>query len=115
MIAYFLTYLLLYAALSVFAVMYAERNSAVYWSDAAAPILVFLFWFCIVATGYGHQSLSHIIEAPIALLASFILLNLRVFVIDCYKKNYKINSYIMLGISLLIVVLLRTFMPFLPE
>jgi len=115
MIAIFFICLILYLVLGIAAFIYAKRKNSLFWSDLSAPILVILFWVSITAIGYGHQSLSHFIEVPIALLASLILLNIRVFVIDRYRYKYKINLYTTLALSLLIVVLLRTFMPYMPE
>ena len=107
--------LLLYGVLGAVAFVFARRRQALFWSDIASPILVVVLWVAITASGYGHQSLSHIVEVPIALLGALVLLNFRVFVLDRYHERYRQNSYFMLGLSLLIVFLLRTFMPYLPE
>lgn len=107
--------LLLYGILGAVAVARAKRKNALFWSDIASPILVIVVWVAVTASGYGHQSLSHLVEVPIALLCALVLLYLRVFVADRYSENYRYNSYAMLGLSLLIVFLLRSFMPFLPE
>ena len=107
--------LILYAALGAVAFTCAKRRKALFWSDAASPVLIVVLWVIITASGYGHQSLSHIIEVPVALLCALLLFNLRVFVIDRIHKRYRYNSYWSLALSLLIVVLLRTFMPYLPE
>lgn len=115
MITLFLVCLLVYGVLAIAAFLCARRRKALYWSDIMAPILVIILWIAVTATGFGHQSLSHIIEVPLALTMLLILLNLRVFVLDRYIENYQINSYIVLGISLLAVILMRTFMPYLPE
>lgn len=107
--------LLLYILLGIVAYNYASRKKTLFWSDIISPILVTILWLFLTGIGYGHQSLSHIIEFPIALLCILILLYLRVFIIDRYSKNHRYNSYSFLGLSLLIVFLLRTFMPYLPE
>lgn len=107
--------LLLYGILGSVAFISAKRRNAMYWSDVALPILVIASWVAITALGYGYQSLSHVLEVPIALLAALVLLNIRVFVLDRYAGNYRNNSYAVLGMSLLIVILLRTFVPFMPE
>ena len=95
--------------------MYAKPKRRLFWSDIASPILVVVLWVSFTASGYGHQSLSHLVEVPIALLSALVLLNLRVFVVDRYNEKYRYNSYAVLALSLLIVFLLRTFMPYLPE
>jgi len=111
----FIVLLIVYGALGAVGFIYAKRRNSLYWSDVVAPVLVILFWVCVTSYDYGHQSLSHIVEVPIVLTISLILFYIRVFVIDRFSKNYRGNSYLVLGISLLSVLLLRTFMPYLPE
>jgi hypothetical protein len=101
--------------LALLACVKAKQKSALYWSDITAPILLPIFWFLVTSTGYGQQSLSHLIEVPIVVLFSILFLNMRVFVIDRYCKNYKVNSYTVFGLGFVFVLLLRTFMPYLPE
>ena len=115
MIALFLICIVLYGVFGLPAFIYAKRRNAIFWSDIATPILVVSFWVAVTASGYGHQSLSHIVEVPIALVFSLISVNTRVFVVDKYNKNYRSNSYIVLGISIAFVFILRTFMPYMPE
>jgi len=115
MIGLFIVLLIVYGVLGAVGFVYAKRRKALYWSDVAAPVLVIVFWVGVTSSGYGHQSLSHIVEVPIALTITLILFNIRVFGIDYLSTNYRVNSYSVLGISLLSVVLLRTFMPYLPE
>jgi hypothetical protein len=111
----FFIFILIYAVFASLAWINARKRSALYWSDLCPPILLPLFWVAVTSSGYGHQSLSHIIEVPIVLFFSLLLLNVRVFVVDRYKKNYKVNSYVVLFFGLILVLLLRTFMPYLPE
>jgi hypothetical protein len=111
----FFIFILIYAAFASLAWINAKSRGALYWSDLCPPIVLPLFWVAVTSSGYGHQSLSHIVEVPIALILGVIFLNIRVFVIDRYKKNYKVNSYMILGLGLILVLLLRTFMPYLPE
>jgi hypothetical protein len=102
-------------ALATVAYLYAIKRSAIYWSDLILPIAVVGGWVAITASGYGHQSLSHVIEVPIALLFTLVAFNLRVFVVDKFMEDYRKNSYTVLVLSLLFIFLIRTFMPFLPE
>ena len=115
MIGLFLICIILYGVLGLPALFYAKRRNALFWSDIGLPIFVVVFWVAVTASGYGHQSLSHVVEVPISLAFSLIVINTRVFVVDKFKKNFKNNSYVALGLSLLFVFLLRTFMPYLPE
>jgi hypothetical protein len=115
MIVLFIILLVVYGVLGAAGFVYAKRRKALYWSDVVAPVLVIIFWVGITSTGYGHQSLSHVVEVPIALAITLVLFNIRVFAIDRFSINYRVNSYSVLGVSLLSVLLIRTFMPYLPE
>jgi len=72
---------------------------------ATIIFLPIIFWFGIIATGYGAQSLSQIIEIPIVFVASI--------VIAFFLKNQKL--YKIIGAIFLFVLLLRCFMPQIPE
>jgi len=76
-----------------------------YLKSALIVILPIIFWFCILATGYGAQSLSQLIEIPIVLIASI--------TIAYYLKNQ--NIYKIIGAIFLFVLLLRCLMPQIPE
>jgi len=67
-------------------------------------VLPIVFWFCIIATGFGAQSLTHIIEIPIVFAFSI--------VIGYILRNLK--TYEILTILFFLVFLLRLFMPCLP-
>ncbi len=107
--------LLLYLALAAPALLLARLRGGLFWSDLAAPVLILALWILLTALGYGHQSLSHIVELPIALLFGLLLTYARVFLPGLRRANARRHSYAVLGLSLLGVVLLRTFMPYLPE
>lgn len=115
MIELFLVCTLVYFALASVAYIFARKRRAIFWSDFVLPIVVVFGWVAITASGYGHQSLSHVIEVPIALLFALVVFNLRVFVIDRYIADYRKSSYAALALSVFFVFILRTFMPFLPE
>jgi hypothetical protein len=106
---------LFYFILALATLISAKKRQALIWSDLATPILVVAFWFLVTSSGYGHQSLSHLIEVPIALAISLVLLNVRVFAIDKFSDNYMLNSYSILLLSLVATFLLRTLMPYMPE
>ena len=40
------------------------------WFDVILPLLAVFFWVLITSSGYGPQSMSHLIEAPITLFLS---------------------------------------------
>ena len=115
MIGLFIFCVFIYVIFALLAWYKARRRNALYWSDLCTPIAIPILWICIVSFGYGHQSLSHIIEVPIALLISLLLLYMRVFILDKCNENNKMNSLLIFGLGLVVVLLLRTFMPYLPE
>ena len=88
----FLICIVLYGVIGLPAYIYAKRRNAIFWSDIATPILVVSLWVAITATGYGHQSLSHVVEVPIALVFSLIALRTRVFVVDKYNKKSRFGG-----------------------
>jgi hypothetical protein len=93
----------------------ANKRNTLYWPDLASVILLPTFWFLVTGSGYGHQSLSHLIEAPIVSMFGTVSLYFRVLIVDRWATNSMFNSYLNLLTGLIFVVLLRTFMPFLPE
>ena len=115
MVALFIICIFFYALLGLPAYFYAKRRNAVFWSDIATPILVVSFWVALTSSGYGNQSLSHIVEIPLALAFSLAAVSIRVFVVDIFYRNFRNNSYVALGLSLVFVFILRTYMPYMPE
>lgn len=115
MIDILLILVLFYMVLASYAWAKAINTDRLYWSDIFLPFGAFVFWFVLTSLGFGHQSLAHLFELPIILIFSLIILYLRVFIFDKYKKNYRLNSYLTVCMGLIFVFLLRTFMPYLPE
>jgi CDP-diglyceride synthetase len=115
MIALFIMCLVVYGVIGAIAFFQLNRKKSLYWSDIASPVLIIVLWVAITSTGYGHQSLSHIVEVPIVLLVSLVLLYIRTFILDRINKKWRVNSFSILGLSLLCVWLIRTFMPYMPE
>ncbi|NQY54516.1 MAG: hypothetical protein HRT42_13205 [Campylobacteraceae bacterium] len=115
MITIFLLLILFYILFSLYAFYKAKKYSRLFYIDIFSPFILVLFWVIIVSFGIGHQSLSHIIELPIVLVFSLILLYTRVFIINKVNINYKKNAYLSIAFSLFFLVLLRLFMPFLAE
>ena len=115
MIKVIIILVLIYIALASIAYLLAKRRNAIFWSDISLPFVVIIFWVFVVAVGYGPQSLSQVIEVPMALAFSLLAFNFRVFILDKYLKKYERNSIAVLWLSLVFVLLLRTFMPLIPE
>ena len=85
------------------------------WFDIALPLLSVFFWVLITSSGYGPQSMSHLVEAPITLLFVIILVVIKIRFIDEIYSNETRNTFIAYCISIMFVILLRSFMPYLPE
>ena len=111
----FIAGLLLYAVFVCLMVLVAFKRETLSWVDFALPAIVIVFWVALVASGYGHQSLSHVIEVPIALIFALAFFIVKIFVGDKLFPHSKRNSYLVVVLSVIVVFLLRTLMPFLPE
>jgi len=83
--------------------------------DVILPLIAVFFWVLVTSLGYGPQSMSHLIEAPITLIFVIILVVIKIRFMDEIYLNKTRNTVIAYGISIMFVILLRSFMPFLPE
>jgi len=82
------------------------KTTAYYFFKSLAIILLpVVFWFFVIATGFGAQSLSQIIEIPIV-----IVISIAVGYTMWDQKSYRI-----LMVLFLLVFLLRWLMPGIPE
>jgi predicted branched-subunit amino acid permease len=80
---------------------------------ASLPSIV--VWVSLTGIGYGAQSLSNIIEVFWLIAASIVLCYLKVFLLDRKIRKPAKTTYYMMGALTLAAILLRTFMPVLPE
>jgi hypothetical protein len=83
--------------------------------DYAGPVGAVILWILLTSFGVGHQSLSHLVEIPITLLFALLALYLRVFLIDRIIGRPRANSLAVVLVALAFTVMLRLFMPYLPE
>lgn len=72
-------------------------------------------WVLLTALGYGAQSLSNIVEALWLLIAGVVSCYVKVYVIDPRLNRPREATYLILVCLLAAALLLRTFMPALPE
>jgi hypothetical protein len=79
----------------------------------AVPALA--VWLGLTAVGYGAQSLSNIIEVFWLVGASILFCYVKVFLIDLFVHRPHATTYVLIALLLVGAVLLRTFMPVLPE
>jgi len=72
-------------------------------------------WVLLAGFGYGPQSLSNLIE-PLGLFAAGIILCYgKVFLLDRRVKDPRWTTYLLMALLVTGSILLRTFMPLLPE
>ncbi|MBN2383865.1 hypothetical protein JXQ70_13400 [bacterium] len=72
-------------------------------------------WIGMTVLGYGAQSLANIIEVFWIVLATIALSYLKVFLVDRSIHKPRQTTYALIVFLIIAVVLLRTFMPSLPE
>lgn len=91
-----------------------RRGAESKWLPAAGlPALV--LWAGLTGSGYGAQSLSNIVEVFMILAGAVMLCYLKVFVADRLLRRPLVSTYTIMALLALAAVLLRTFMPVLPE
>ena len=74
-----------------------------------------LVWFCLCTFGIGAQSLANLIELPSLALAAIVLCHVKVFVIDKWTSPPRSTTYGVVMFLVAVAILLRLFMPTLPE
>jgi ABC-type bacteriocin/lantibiotic exporter with double-glycine peptidase domain len=65
--------------------------------------------------GFGPQSLSNLIELLILGTLSIVAGYIKVFLVDPYYAESSRNTYLVMVFLVLAAILLRKFMPLLPE
>lgn len=95
-----------------------------YWANKDQPQDVWIcflpaaglaLWMLLTALGFGAQSLANLVEAPMIVGISVVVAYLKFFVFD---KGAALNSYgklFAIVAVILATVVLRAFMPVLPE
>ena len=92
-----------------------RRNQASEWS-LFTVVPGFLCWIALAGIGVGPQSLSNlVIELTDLVLGSIVLYYLKVFLFDRRIGNPRRNTIYVIAISVATAVLLRLFMPVIPE
>jgi hypothetical protein len=72
-------------------------------------------WVLLAGFGYGPQSLSNLVEVPGLFAAGIILCYGKVFLLDRRVKDPRWTTYLLMALLVTGSILLRTFMPLLPE
>lgn len=107
--------LLIAGLLTIPAYLYSRRrHPESRWLPVAAVPAV-AAWLLLAGSGYGAQSLSNLIEVLWLLVASVILAYAKVLAVDRVIGFRAGGTYILMGMLLIAALLLRSFMPVLPE
>ena len=75
----------------------------------------YVAWFVVTMLGFGPQSLSNLIELLILGTLSIVAGYIKVFLVDPYYAESSRNTYLVIVFLVLAAILLRKFMPLLPE
>jgi hypothetical protein len=86
------------------------------WStyDYASLVVPFLLWIALTLLGIGPQSLSNVLELFAIVLLVPLLLSARIFLLDAHATPFD-PALLVLALACVGTVLLRLFMPCLPE
>ena len=94
-------------------VSYRRRTESKWLPFVMLPGLA--LWVMLTALGYGAQSLSNIVEVLWLLVAGVLSVYIKVYYVDPRLQKPRQATYLILGCLLVAALLLRTFMPVLPE
>lgn len=110
-------FFLIFGVLSCLPAWFASRRrqQASGW-DLLVALPGCLCWIALAGLGVGPQSLSNlVVELFDLVLGSIVLYYLKVFLLDRFTENPGRNTVYVVVISVAVAVLLRLFMPVLPE
>lgn len=93
----------------------SRRRSSESWWLLFLAVPALAVWLGLTAVGYGAQSLSNIIEVFWLVVASILFCYVKVLVIDRLVHRPHATTYVLMALLVVGAVLLRTFMPVLPE
>ncbi len=74
-----------------------------------------LVWFWLSSIGVGAQSLANLVEFPLLAVAGVVSCYVKVFVVDKWVETPRYSTYGLVALLVAAAVLLRLFMPSLPE
>jgi hypothetical protein len=97
------------------AYLYSRRRNAESRWLPLAPLPAVLVWLLLTAAGYGAQSLSNLVEVLWLMAAAVALVYGKVLWLDRRVGFRVANTYVLMALLVLAAVLLRSFMPVLPE
>lgn len=101
--------------LAALAWVYARRNGTLWFWDPFLPAAAPLFWAVLADMGIGHQSLSHLLELPIVVVAVAMIYSVRVFALDRRSESLNVTAAVTAVLAMSVPLLVRLFMPFMPE
>ncbi len=108
--------LLIAVALVIPAWVFARnRGRDSHWSLFMLWLPAVVLWVVLSGLGIGAQSLSNLIEPIWLIIAGIALAYLKVFILDRYAPSPQAVTVLSIVVLALVAVLLRIFMPVLPE
>jgi hypothetical protein len=93
----------------------AKRRGALFVWDYATVLGPVPVWYALAAAGVGSNSMGNLLEIPVVLLLGAVMFALRVFVFDRALKSPTRASFATFVVTLALVVMVRLFMPNMPE
>ncbi|CAA9372973.1 MAG: hypothetical protein AVDCRST_MAG89-4751 [uncultured Gemmatimonadetes bacterium] len=95
--------------------VYAWRRGTLWFWDPYLPAAAPVFWAVLASAGVGHQSLSHLLELPIVVVAVAMIYSVRVFVLDQRSESPNVTAAATAALAMAVPLLVRLFMPYMPE
>lgn len=91
MIAIFIPFILLYLLLAIPALYKSHIKKQLFLIDMIQPFFLVVIWVGITMLGVGNQSLANIIEVPIILIVSLIVLYMKMYIKVNKLMNYNLH------------------------
>ena len=91
----------------------SRGNGSVWILFLSVPAIV--VWVCLTALGIGAQSLSNMFEIFIIAILGVVMCYLKVFLLDKNVGKPHLTTAIVVLFLVVVAMLLRLFMPLLPE
>lgn len=111
-----LALVVVYWTTSIPAYSSAKNRNSFYVTDVLAPVAQAGVWASLGLLGWGERpGMSNLIEIPIILFISFIFLQVSVFAGGKNRFRNRVESLVLLAISIVVAILVRSLMPYIPD
>ena len=101
------------ACLPAYRVAKQRQEEPVWALFLVAPCMI--LWIVLTMLGIGAQSMSNLVELFDLMLGTVMLYYAKVFIFDKINQTPVKNNLLVIAVTLVAAVLLRLFMPVLPE